>query len=309
MRPINLKISAFGPYAGEVQIEFDKFCDKGIYLISGSTGAGKSTIFEAIKFALYGEDNGEARSKYADEDVPTYVEMKFLLRGNEYKVIRNPKYERPRKSGTGTTTAKAEAELIYPDGKVVSGYSNVTKAINILTGLNSEQFSKIVMIAQGKFRELLVADTASRSKIFRDIFKTEPYDKIQRKVKNMYLEVYKENAKTNDSIKQYVQGIKVSERFDKKVRLENIINQDIITDLDEVLGLLDELIALDEKNYEDNNCILIKKNEEIEKITGDVSEWQKVIENIETLRAELGKLLQYENESEAITKEYEAENN
>lgn len=309
MRPINLKISAFGPYAGEVQIEFDKFLDKGIYLISGSTGAGKSTIFEAIKFALYGEDNGEARSKYADEDVATYVEMTFLLRGNEYKVTRNPKYERPRKSGTGTTIAKAEAELIYPDGKAISGYSNVTKAINLLTGLNSEQFSKIVMIAQGKFRELLVADTASRSKIFRDIFKTESYDKIQRRVKNKYLEVYKENAKINDSIKQYVQGIKVNEQFDKKIRLDNIANQDIITDVNEVLDLLDEIIDIDEKVYESNNSILIKKNDEIQKINSDISECEKVIENIETLKIELGKLLQYERESEAVIREYESENN
>ncbi|MEE0686655.1 MAG: AAA family ATPase, partial [Lachnospiraceae bacterium] len=81
MRPINLNISAFGPYAGKVEIEFDKFLDKGIYLISGNTGAGKSTIFEAIKFALYGEENGEVRSKYASGDVPTYVAMTFLLHG------------------------------------------------------------------------------------------------------------------------------------------------------------------------------------------------------------------------------------
>ena len=308
MRPINLKISAFGPYAGEVQIEFDKFLDKGIYLISGNTGAGKSTIFEAIKFALYGEENGEARSKYADENVPTYVEMTFLLKGKEYKITRNPKYFRPRKSGEGTVLAKAEAELIYPDGKVVTGYSNVTKAINILTGLNSEQFSKIVMIAQGKFRELLVADTASRSKIFRDIFKTEPYDKLQRKLKNRYLEVYKENSRTNDSIKQYVQGIKNNDMFENKVRLENIISQDIIVDVDEVLELVKEIITLDEKIYEENNIILAKKNEEIQLKTNKVSENKKIIENIEVLRAELNKLLQYEKENEAITQEYEKEN-
>ena len=309
MRPINLKISAFGPYAGEVEIEFDKFLDRGIYLISGNTGAGKSTIFEAIKFALYGEDNGEARSKYADEDAATYVELTFLLRGNRYKITRNPKYDRPKKSGTGTTTAKADAVLIHPDGRPVSGYSNVTKEIITLTGLNSEQFSKIVMIAQGKFRELLVADTASRSKIFRDIFKTEPYDKIQRRVKNKYLEVYKENSKTNDSIKQYVQGIKINDSYDKKIRLENIINQDIITDIDEVLGLLEEIIVLDEKIYEDNNLILVKKDEEIQKRTNKSTENKKIIENIEVLRIEYNKFLQCEAEKEVIVGEYEKENN
>ena len=308
MRPINLKISAFGPYAGEVEIEFDRFLNKGIYLISGCTGAGKSTIFEAIKFALYGEDNGEVRSKYASDSAPTYVEMVFVLRNREYKIVRNPKYLRPKSRGEGSTVAKAEAELIFPDGRVVSGYANVTREIVTLTGLNSEQFSKIVMIAQGKFRELLVADTASRSKIFRDIFKTESYDKIQRRVKNKYLEAYKENSRTNDSIKQYVQGVKINETYDKRYRLENIANQDIITDIDEVLDLIKELIALDEKLYEDNNEILTSKNDEIQKKTGELAENQKLIENIDALKAELIKLLQYENEATIITEEYEKQN-
>ena len=198
MRPINLVISAFGPYADKVDIDFNSFLDKGIYLISGNTGAGKSTIFEAIKFVLYGEDNGEIRSKYAMAETPTFVDMTFMLRGKEYRVTRNPKYSRPKSRGEGFTTAKAEAELVYHNGKIITGYSNVTKEIVNLTGLNSDQFSKIVMIAQGKFRELLETDTANRSKIFRDIFKTESYDKLQKKVKAKYIETYKENSKTID---------------------------------------------------------------------------------------------------------------
>ena len=308
MRPINLIISAFGPYAGKVEIEFDKFLDKGIYLIAGNTGAGKSTIFEAIKFALYGDDNGEIRSKYASDDAPTFVEMTFLLHGNEYKITRNPKYLRPKSRGEGSTVAKAEAELIYPDGKVISGYANVTKEINILTGLNSEQFSKIVMIAQGKFRELLVADTASRSKIFRDIFKTEPYDKLQKKIKAKYLEAYKENAKTNDSIKQFVQGIKSAEEYEKKVRLDNIVNQDIIADIDEVLDLASEIIELDQKAYQKNQTFLDEENVEIQEMGNKLLEDEKLIESIEALQKEFIKLKSYEEQFLVIKEVYDREN-
>ena len=308
MRPINLIISAFGPYAEEVKIEFDKFLDKGIYLISGNTGAGKSTIFEAIKFALYGEDNGEVRSKYAANDVPTFVEMTFTLHGQEYKVTRNPKYLRPKSRGEGSTLAKAEAELIYPDGRVVSGYANVTKEIIVLTGLNSEQFSKIVMIAQGKFRELLVADTASRSKIFRDIFKTEPYDKIQRRVKGKYLEACKENAKTNDSIKQFVQGIRFSEEYDGKIRLENILKQEIITDIDEVLELARNIIEMDEKAYESNSVLLAEKNSEIQVKGNKLVEEKSLLENVEALQKEMTNLKAYEEAFEKINETYEREN-
>lgn len=308
MRPINLKISAFGPYAEEVKIEFDKFLDKGIYLISGNTGSGKSTIFEAIKFVLYGEDSGEIRSKYASDEVPTYVEMTFLLHGKEYKVTRNPKYLRPKSRGEGSTIAKAEAELIYPDGRVVSGYANVTKEIITLTGLNGEQFSKIVMIAQGKFRELLVADTANRSKIFRDIFKTEPYDRMQRKVKGRYLDACKDNAKTNASIKQFVQGIRFDQEYEGKIRLENILRQEIITDIDEVLELTRDIIVKDEETYQANNDSLSEKNIGIQKEGNKLVEDKTLVENVEALQRELVKLQKYEIDFEKVNEDYQREN-
>ena len=308
MRPIKLTISAFGPYAGNVEIDFEKFLEKGIYLISGNTGAGKSTIFEAIKFALYGEDNGEIRSKYAEAEVATFVDMTFALRGKEYKIKRNTKYNRPKSRGEGSTLAKAEAELIFPDGRVVSGYSNVTKEIIIPTGLNSEQFSKIVMIAQGKFRELLEADTANRSKIFRDIFKTEPYDKIQRKVKTKYLEAYKENSKTTDSIKQFVQGIIINDDFCKKNHLENIMNQDMIADIDEVLELTAMLISEDEISYKNNLAKMEEGQNEINKLNGLLSVTSNNLKNLKGLEEELIKLSNYEEDYKTVLLAYEKEN-
>lgn len=308
MRPINLVISAFGPYADKVDIDFNSFLDKGIYLISGNTGAGKSTIFEAIKFVLYGEDNGEIRSKYAMAETPTFVDMTFMLRGKEYRVTRNPKYSRPKSRGEGFTTAKAEAELVYHNGKIITGYSNVTKEIVNLTGLNSDQFSKIVMIAQGKFRELLETDTANRSKIFRDIFKTESYDKLQKKVKAKYIETYKENSKTIDSIKQFIQGIIINESFSKRNALEKIMKQDIITDIDETIELTNMLISEDEICYKNNISKMEVSQEEISRLNNNINGIISSLKEIEALERELNKYSIYVEENKEIVSDYESVN-
>ena len=308
MRPINLVISAFGPYADKVDIDFNSFLDKGIYLISGNTGAGKSTIFEAIKFVLYGEDNGEIRSKYAMAETPTFVDMTFMLRGKEYRVTRNPKYSRPKSRGEGFTTAKAEAELVYHNGKTITGYSNVTKEIVNLTGLNSDQFSKIVMIAQGKFRELLETDTANRSKIFRDIFKTESYDKLQKKVKAKYIETYKENSKTIDSIKQFIQGIIINESFSKRNALEKIMKQDIITDIDETIELTNMLISEDEICYKNNISKMEVSQEEISRLNNNINGIISSLKEIEALERELNKYSIYVEENKEIVSDYESVN-
>lgn len=308
MRPINLVISAFGPYADKVDIDFNSFLDKGIYLISGNTGAGKSTIFEAIKFVLYGEDNGEIRSKYAMAETPTFVDMTFMLRGKEYRVTRNPKYSRPKSRGEGFTTAKAEAELVYHNGKTITGYSNVTKEIVNLTGLNSDQFSKIVMIAQGKFRELLETDTANRSKIFRDIFKTESYDKLQKKVKAKYIETYKENSKTIDSIKQFIQGIIINKSFSKRNALEKIMKQDIITDIDETIELTNMLISEDEICYKNNISKMEVSQEEISRLNNNINGIISSLKEIEALERELNKYSIYVEENKEIVSDYESVN-
>ncbi len=308
MRPVNLVISAFGPYADKVDIDFNSFLDKGIYLISGNTGAGKSTIFEAIKFVLYGEDNGEIRSKYAMAETPTFVDMTFMLRGKEYRVTRNPKYSRPKSRGEGFTTAKAEAELMYHNGKIITGYSNVTKEIVNLTGLNSDQFSKIVMIAQGKFRELLETDTANRSKIFRDIFKTESYDKLQKKVKAKYIETYKENSKTIDSIKQFIQGIIINESFSKRNALEKIMKQDIITDIDETIELTNMLISEDEICYKNNISKMEVSQEEISRLNNNINGIISSLKEMEALERELNKYSIYVEENKEIVSDYESVN-
>ena len=178
MRPLKLKISAFGPYAGVTEFDFDKLGTGGLYLITGDTGAGKTTIFDAITYALYGEPSGKnrevsmLRSKYADESTPTEVELVFNYRDKKYVVKRNPEYERESKRGGGTTKQVANAELAYPDGRVVTKIKDVDHAVQEIIGIDRNQFCQIAMIAQGDFLKLLIAPTKERMEIFRHIFKT-----------------------------------------------------------------------------------------------------------------------------------------
>ena len=178
MRPLKLTICGFGPYAGTQELDFTLLGTDGLYLITGDTGAGKTTIFDAITFALFGEASGSSRepgmlrSKYARPQDPTCVELTFAYDGKEYTVKRSPEYERAKTRGVGFTKQIAEARLTYPDGRVVTKQREVDKAIGEIIGLTREQFSQVSMISQGDFRKLLQADTKERQKIFRDIFGT-----------------------------------------------------------------------------------------------------------------------------------------
>ena len=217
MRPLKLTISGFGPYAGTQELDFSQLGTSGLYLITGDTGAGKTTIFDAITYALFGEASGDSRdasmlrSKYASPDTPTYVELTFDYGGKKYTVKRNPEYSRAKARGTGSTKQAAAAELIYPDGHPISKLKEVNAAIRDIIGLTREQFSQISMISQGDFRKLLQAGTEERQKIFRDIFGTKFYDLLQSSLKDKALEVGRQKDETSRSVRQYVQGITCNE--------------------------------------------------------------------------------------------------
>ena len=213
MRPLKLTIAGFGPYAGVQELDFETLGTGGLYLITGDTGAGKTTIFDAITFALFGEasgDNREAnmlRSKYAKATDLTYVELTFGYDGKEYTVKRNPEYERAKTRGTGTTKQAADAQLTYPDGSVVTKLKDVDKAIRDIIGLTREQFSQVSMISQGDFRRLLQADTKDRQKIFRDIFGTGLFVTLQNQLKEKSAEVRDLREQAARSIQQYISGM------------------------------------------------------------------------------------------------------
>ena len=217
MRPLKLKISGFGPYAGTQELDFTVFGRGGLYLITGDTGAGKTTIFDAITYALFGEASGSSRevsmlrSKYAKSEDPTEVELVFEYKGKEYAVKRSPEYERAKKSGVGFTKQSAEAQLSLPDGRIISKQREVDKAITDIIGVTREQFAQVSMISQGDFRALLQADTKDRQKIFRDIFKTGGYVALQNRLKDEANELKSALDKANLSRKQYISGISCSE--------------------------------------------------------------------------------------------------
>jgi exonuclease SbcC len=281
MRPIKLTISAFGPYIEKTIIDLDKFGNKGLYLITGDTGAGKTTIFDAITFALFGEASGEnreasmLRSKYADTDTPTFVELIFEYSGKEYKVTRNPEYERLSKRGDGTTLQKSEAELIFPDGRIITKSREVTNEIKEIMGIDRNQFTQIAMIAQGDFLKLLLAPTEDRKKIFRQIFKTQLYQDLQDKLKTESSALGREHDLLKSSISQYISGTTYKEDDVMTIELEKakVGNLSVV----DTVGLIAQIIKQDEEEQS-------KYAEEIKKLEENINKTNTLLGKDETIK-------------------------
>lgn len=206
MKPIKLTISAFGPYADVTTVDFTLLGESGVFLITGDTGAGKTTIYDAISFALYGEGSGgnerrkgkSFRSDYADLDTKTYVEFVFEQKGRTYTVTRNPEYERRSKRGGGTTTEKAAVSLICDEiGLEKSSQSDVDAAIKDIIGLDRKQFAQTVMLPQGNFLAILNAKTEDRRNLFRQIFNTDIYLQLQERLRTMNAELANQQKEFN----------------------------------------------------------------------------------------------------------------
>lgn len=189
MKPIKLTLSAFGPYGSETAIPLEQLGDSGVFLITGPTGAGKTSLFDGIAFALYGNTSGSyrgadtVRSDFAQDGAKTFARLTFLHKNKSYTIERGPRYQRPKKSGSGVTEQAPYAELTLPDGKVIAGNQQVTEKIEEILGINYRQFKQVSMIAQGEFMNLLFADSKERSEIFRKIFNTEFFTAIQEELK------------------------------------------------------------------------------------------------------------------------------
>ena len=185
MKPIYLTIHAWGPYKEKEIVDFKHLTDRGVFLISGPTGAGKTTIFDAITFALFGEVSGSIREKegvrsdFADPEAETYVKLEFTHRNETYEIERNPKYFRPKKRGSGFVAVKENAVLRTKEKVLAEGAREVTTKIEELLALNYKQFTQISMLAQGEFQKLLTTSGNERTKIFRNLFHTEICEKLQ----------------------------------------------------------------------------------------------------------------------------------
>ena len=251
MRPITLTMSAFGPYAGEVTLDFNQLGQKGLYLITGDTGAGKTTIFDAITYALYGEASGDNRksemfrSKYAQSKTLTFVELVFLCKGKEYRVKRTPKYMRKKERGEGETKQNEAGELVCPDGTIVTKTTEVTKKIVEILGVDREQFTQIAMIAQGDFLKLLLASTEERMKVFRQIFNTGRYETLQAQIGQDFRKLHGECEDLRKSIRQYVEGTEWEEGSEYYEQWKTAKEGKML--LSDTLSLLENLVREDKQ--------------------------------------------------------------
>ena len=292
VKPLKLCLSAFGPYAGEVTIDFEKLGGKGLYLITGDTGAGKTTIFDAITFALYGEASGNIReanmfrSKYAKEGTPTYVEFTFLYQKKQYHIRRNPEYIRKREKGEGFTIQKADAILTFPDNRPpVTKSKEVTKSVIELIGIDRNQFIQIAMIAQGDFLKLLLSKTEERSKIFREIFNTKPYFLFQEKIKEEASNLKQQYDDINKNIMRYVKSICCDEKDDFYVCLSNLQCNSTIASIEEIVDLTQKIII-----KEQNELNVLKEHfKEIEKKLEKVNKLLGKAENISKAKRDIEK--------------------
>ncbi len=279
MRPIKLTMSAFGPYADKTVLDMDSLGKSGLYLITGDTGAGKTTIFDAITFALFGEASGDVRksntfrSKYANPETPTFVELVFEYCQKEYRVKRKPEYMRPKKSGDGETKETADAELIMSDGRTVGKTNAVTKEIEALLGVTRNQFTQIAMIAQGDFRKLLDADTKTRVEIFRQIFKTSPYKNLQEAIRRDSLDTYGLMEDAKKSIQQYVDSVRCSESDVLKFDLDSAKAGNMLTE--EEIKLVSDIIEADKKVLKSVTDSFSKAEKELSKIQTSLELYDK----------------------------------
>lgn len=317
MRPTKLILSAFGPYAGRTEIDMDLLGRSGLYLITGDTGAGKTTIFDAISFALYGKPSGDSResgmlrSKYAEAETPTFVEMEFEYRGKIYTVRRNPEYMRPKKSGEGFTAQVAGGELIFPDERPpLTKVKEIDEAIVDLLGLEREQFAQIAMIAQGDFLRLLLAKTDTRREIFRKIFKTEPYEEFQNRVNQKANQLEREYERHRDGMYESVKSIQWEEGDLLGERIGEMQENLQSHSIEEIISRIQRLIAADEealKTVEDRWTETDSKLSVIHQKIGESERLRKTEENLLQEEKKLGQLEELLKVAEEDFREQEKE--
>ena len=280
MRPLKLIISAFGPYAGKETLDLSQLGENGLYLVTGTTGAGKTSIFDAIAYALYDQPSGDIRSdsmlrsKYASDTTETFVELEFLCKEKRYTVRRNPEYERPNKRGAGTTTQTARAELRFPDGRIINkSKSEVTKEIEKIIGVDRKQFMQIAMIAQGEFRKVLLADTEDRKKIFQQIFKTDKYERIQLRVKKETDELYRQLSDEKKRLATYVGSIECPSGSTEAALVEDVKSNRLTPEQivpQRFIDLLTTVIAQDEAENTAAEAELKRVDEALEKVNASI---------------------------------------
>lgn len=247
MMPISLTLSAFGPYPDTITIDFESFQEDGLFLITGPTGSGKTMIFDAMIFALYGKTSGQIRQTdslrcdRALNEISTFVEFSFSLHQQNYTIKRNPKYYLEGKK----TPKQPSALLTLPDGKMVEGIKEVNQKMISLLGVDDQQFKQICMIAQGEFTKLIMASSDEREKVLRELFHSETYQKLEEKLK-VHLKVYQDKY-----------DLLLNKRKDLMQELQ-------VEDHQEYLSKQTKLIASQQKEYDDLKKDLDQKKQQLQ---------------------------------------------
>ncbi len=301
MKPINIEMSAFGPYKEKIEIDFTKLGEKGIFLITGDTGAGKTSIFDAMVFALFGEVSGSnrqvssIRSDFSEANTETYVILKFIHKGKIYTIRRTTAYERPKKSGEGLTKNIADAWIEYEDN-VISGIGDVNEKVEEILGINAKQFKQISMLAQGEFLKVLFAESKDRTEIFRRIFDTDIYSNITFKLKNKRKESEEKLSNLKTAFITNSKNIRWTRNIDfVNIESEKELNQ---IDVKDILKRLDDDIKEKEKNEKELEEKLEKAEKEykvIEDKYKKIEEENQKIDNLELLIKKSNDLKEQEN--------------
>ena len=294
MRPLRLTLSAFGPYAAEITLDLEKLGKGGLYLITGDTGAGKTTLFDAITYALYDHSSSGIREgsmlrcKYADDKTPTFVELEFEVHGVRYTVRRNPEYQRPKARGEGMTTEKADATLTYPDDRPpVTKAKDVTAAVQEIIGLDYNQFSQIVLIAQGQFTKLLNASTEERSRIFRKLFRTQRYAQLQERLQAEAAALNQQRTAQNAKLDSLLGGLQFSPEDPDAEALRALCAQTVP---ETALALLDALTARQAAALEEVGTALQATEAQLDTVQqqlGAAAQAQRLAQQLAARQAEL----------------------
>ncbi|MGI6544835.1 MAG: AAA family ATPase [Fastidiosipilaceae bacterium] len=308
MRPLKLTMSAFGCYADKQTIDFETLGNEGLYLITGDTGAGKTTIFDAITFALFGETSGDnrkaemLRSKYAQENAETYVELSFQYHDKAYLIKRNPSYVRAKQRGEGITEEKADAELHLPDNRIVTKLREVNTKVEEILGINREQFVQIAMIAQGEFLKVLHASTEDRIEIFRKIFYTDAYKTFQDRVKKDANGLVAEIKEQRRGYEYSLGNVQVDAHDDENTQKLSdaksglLLASDVIEWLTQIISADGEVFSANEKLLEEVGIKLAEINQRF----GQAEQDKKARDTLKAAEDRLPSEMATQNEAESV---------
>ncbi|MDD6997889.1 MAG: SMC family ATPase, partial [Oscillospiraceae bacterium] len=312
MKPTKLTLSAFGPFSDLVELDLTQLDGQGLFLITGDTGAGKTTLFDAICFALYGEVSGpyrpveHLRSDFAAPDAQTFVQLEFVHRGKPYILKRNPAYERPKLRGSGTVKEKPDALLILPGEPPVQGVRQVNAAVRELLGIDCPQFKQVGMIAQGEFMKLLNASTDEREGILRQVFATQKYQNLTNALQAAAGEA-RETCKTqNDRLLERFRQVDCPETSAQKEGIVNLKRAENPALLPQMQAALTALLEEDLAELARLEPALKRAKQDLERATR-LEEQAKTAEGTrQRLEAERAKLTQLQDKEPEMQQREEA---